>query len=241
MIVGHNVRPHTRLVVDQLTVVRPFQIGELGVVREVEDRQRATHHVVLAVCERENLDRDSRALRGFQQPGQLCPHHRRPADRSTDDRFVEDHPEPRRSRPGQKRLALHARREPVLQLGFAAGQADAQHGMGVVRRLEKSGHRMRQVLLHRQGPRLDLHEPAVLVRVGLPPSQRLEPGEVAVGAERRVQLGRQVRRDHAVGGLDVAQQLAADAARKGGKTSVVLLIKRGNQPEGFVAVSIGGK
>ena len=34
---------------------------------------------------------------------------------------------------------------------------------------------------------------------------------------------------------------AADAARKGGKTSVVLLIKRGNQPEGFVAVSIGGK
>jgi serine protease Do len=34
---------------------------------------------------------------------------------------------------------------------------------------------------------------------------------------------------------------AADAARKGGKTSVVLLIKRGNQPEGFVAVSITGK
>jgi serine protease Do len=34
---------------------------------------------------------------------------------------------------------------------------------------------------------------------------------------------------------------AADAARKGGKTSVVLLIKRGNQPEAFVAVSIGGK
>jgi serine protease Do len=33
---------------------------------------------------------------------------------------------------------------------------------------------------------------------------------------------------------------AADAARKGGKSSVVLLIKRGNQPEGFVAVSVTG-
>jgi len=39
-----------------------------------------------------------------------------------------------------------------------------------------------------------------------------------------------------------AQVVAAvDAARKGGKTSVVLLIKRGNSPEGFVAVSITGK
>jgi serine protease Do len=34
---------------------------------------------------------------------------------------------------------------------------------------------------------------------------------------------------------------AVDAARKGGKSSVVLLIKRGNTPEGFVAVSITGK
>jgi serine protease Do len=34
---------------------------------------------------------------------------------------------------------------------------------------------------------------------------------------------------------------AADAARKSGRTSVILLIKRGNSPEGFVAVSVTGK
>ena len=37
-----------------------------------------------------------------------------------------------------------------------------------------------------------------------------------------------------------AQVIASvDAARKGGKNSVVLLIKRGNSPEGFIAVNVG--
>ncbi len=37
-----------------------------------------------------------------------------------------------------------------------------------------------------------------------------------------------------------AQVIAAtDAARKAGRTSVVLLVKRGNSPEGFIAVNVG--
>jgi serine protease Do len=39
-----------------------------------------------------------------------------------------------------------------------------------------------------------------------------------------------------------AQVIAAvDAAKKAGRTSVLLLIKRGNVPEAFVAVNISGK
>ena len=39
-----------------------------------------------------------------------------------------------------------------------------------------------------------------------------------------------------------AQVIAAvDAAKKAGRTSVLLLIKRGNIPEAFVAVNISGK
>ena len=39
-----------------------------------------------------------------------------------------------------------------------------------------------------------------------------------------------------------AQVVAAvDAARKAGRTSVLLLVKRGNSPEAFVGVDISGK
>jgi serine protease Do len=41
---------------------------------------------------------------------------------------------------------------------------------------------------------------------------------------------------------DPAQVLAAvDAARKAGRTSVLLLVKRGNNPELYLGVSIAGK
>ena len=74
---------------------------------------------------------------------------------------------------------------------------------------------------------------------------------MTIGGEQRMGGGRRTRvvQPHAhrrtLGVFKHATQTdaraAVDAAKKAGRTSVLLLIKRGNIPEAFVAVNISGK
>ncbi|MFF5482255.1 hypothetical protein ACFY5C_33820 [Streptomyces sp. NPDC012935] len=54
-------------------------------------------------------------------------------------------------------------------------------------------------------PRLEAHEPLVLLRMCLPLGQLVQPVEVLVRAERGVEPGRQVRRRHQLRRLDARE------------------------------------
>jgi serine protease Do len=64
----------------------------------------------------------------------------------------------------------------------------------------------------------------------------------ADAAERGIQRGDLIMSVNNQAVTSPAQVVAAvDAARKAGRSSVLLLIKRGNSTEGFIGVDISGK
>lgn len=138
-------------------------------------------------------------------------HALRVTERPPQDRLVDDRPPERGLCRAEAILAGHTGVDKFFYLLPGQLLLEAEQGVGVLPGLQQPWDDLRVVRLDDLCLRLEVHEPAELVRMRLAFGQLVQPVEVHVGAEGRVELGGQVGRWHQFGRLDPGQRALAGA------------------------------